>query len=288
MTFKRLVLIILTIGAVALLTLNLLSSFLEPQFQSRLELYQTDITLQAQEWKLSGKNETVFKQLQAAIIGDKPLETAIQRYQGVRNEVKTTLKQVKQNLEQAKQLSTQSPLHKESDSLELLAKIREQEYLLSELDLRLGILQAKLGQVDAAKQTWKQVQQNQDTNSKLKLTAALLTELWNQPSTLESTAPELIKENLDSWFRDTTLLLLYQSQQSKQELSALQAAQQSRAKQALYKLAMVTGIPELGSIIGLGLLLLLIGQRLIKGKDSLFAQNADLAWTTPWDVETIL
>lgn len=289
MTLKRLVLIFLTVGAVILSALNLLSSFLEPQFQSRLELYQTDITLQAQEWKPSGENEASLKQLQATIIGEKPLESATKQYQEVRTQAQTSLKQAKENLEKAKKLTAQTDADTViSQQDELLAKLRDQEILVGELDLRLSILEAKQGQLGEAKETWKQLQQNKEINPQFSQTAAVLAGLWSEPPTILPNAPELIKENLDSWFRYTALSQLYKYQQRPEELSTLKTEQQASAKEALYKLALVAGLPGLGFIIGLGLMLFLLGQRLIKGKNSLLAQNGDLAWSTPWDGETIL
>ena len=51
MTLKRLILIVLTVGIVFSVGLRLWQSWSQPQFQSRLELYQTNLVLQASEWQ---------------------------------------------------------------------------------------------------------------------------------------------------------------------------------------------------------------------------------------------
>ena len=51
MTIKRLILIVLTILAIVKISLSLIESWGQPQIQSRLELYQTNLLLQASEWQ---------------------------------------------------------------------------------------------------------------------------------------------------------------------------------------------------------------------------------------------
>ncbi len=116
----------------------------------------------------------------------------------------------------------------------------------------------------------------------------MLTGLWSDPPRLLPNAQQLIQENLEGWFSSTALTQLYQLQQRQESLSTLETAKQAAASQALVKLAIIGTIPTLTALIGMGLLIFLIGQRLIKGKAALLAQNGDRAWTTPWDVETIL
>ncbi len=51
MTAKRIFLGLLTLVAAASVVLSLFESWNQPQFQSRLELYETDLLLQASQWK---------------------------------------------------------------------------------------------------------------------------------------------------------------------------------------------------------------------------------------------
>jgi membrane protease YdiL (CAAX protease family) len=99
---------------------------------------------------------------------------------------------------------------------------------------------------------------------------------------------QLIQKNLDGWFRYIALSQVYQLQQRQDALADLEAVQQEAAEQALLKLAIIGTVPALTAFLGLGLLIFLVGQRLIQGKTALLAQNSDVGWSTPWDGETIL
>lgn len=70
MTIKRLVLFfVLTPIAAFLAVSSLFGSLQEPQFQSRLELYQTNIALQAQAWQPEDSNDDSPQVIQEAILG---------------------------------------------------------------------------------------------------------------------------------------------------------------------------------------------------------------------------
>lgn len=51
MKLKQIILSILTFISILYVTLSLLGSWSQPQIQSRLELYQTNLILQASEWQ---------------------------------------------------------------------------------------------------------------------------------------------------------------------------------------------------------------------------------------------
>ncbi len=116
----------------------------------------------------------------------------------------------------------------------------------------------------------------------------VLSGLWSNPPRLLQNAQERIQKNLEGWFRSTALVQLYQLQQRQDALLAVKATQKETAAQAVLKLAVIGTIPTLAALIGLILLILLFAQRLLKGKASLLAQNADIPWSTPWDGETVL
>ncbi|AUB39732.1 CAAX amino terminal protease [Nostoc flagelliforme CCNUN1] len=264
MTLKRLVLIfILTPIAVLLAVSALFSSWQEPQFQSRLELYQTNIALQAQAWQSEDSSDDNLKAVQEAILGEQPLESATKQYQEARQSVEANLDKVNNKLAQLQKL-------------------------LAELDLRLGILQAQQGQTDTALKTWSELQQRSDINPEFGETAAVLSGLWSNPPRLLQNSQERIQKNLEGWFRSTALVQLYQLQQRQDALSVVKAAQQESAAQAVIKLAVIGTIPTLAALTGLILLIFLFAQLLLKGKASLLAQSADVPWSTPWDGETIL
>jgi hypothetical protein len=111
--------------------------------------------------------------------------------------------------------------------------------------------------------------------------------LWSEPPRLLPDAEPQIQKNLDSWFRYRALTQLYQLQQRQDALLSLQAKEQEIAEQAIFKLAVIGGIPGFGGLLGVGLLLFVLAQRLLQGKRSLLATNGDVPWETPWDWEIV-
>ncbi len=280
-TIKRLVLIIATLVAIALATLALFNSWQEPQIQSRLELYQTNISLQAAE--LADQKDG--SSLRSTIVGEKPLDSALSQYQELRDSAQLNLAKVQKQLRSLPAVTPASrsvPITTANPQQQLQNSIEQLQKLSAELDLRLGILQAKLGKTDRAIQTWTQ---QKDTGGE---TAAVLTGLWSKPPRLLPNAQETISQNLDGWFRYQALSQLYQLEQRPDALTALKATEKAAAEQALQKLTIIGTIPTVTGLIGVVLLIFSLGQRLIKGKESLLAQNEDLVWNTPWDGETIL
>jgi uncharacterized protein len=302
MTLKRLVLIfVLTPIAVLLAVSSLFSSWQEPQFQSRLELYQTNIALQAQAWQSEDSNDDNLQGIREAILGEQPLENATKEYQEARQSVQANLDKVNNKLAQLRSQPEITPLppkplpdvprttkNSKQGQQQLQQSLKQLQKLLAELDLRLGILQAQQGQTDTALKTWSELQQRSDINPEFAETAAVLSGLWSNPPRLLQNAQERIQKNLEGWFRSTALVQLYQLQQRQDALSAVKTSQQESAAQAVLKLAVIGTIPTLAALIGLILLIFLFTQRLLKGKASLLAQNGDVPWSTPWDGETVL
>ncbi|QOV21628.1 type II CAAX endopeptidase family protein [Anabaenopsis elenkinii] len=298
MTIKQLILFfVLTPIAVLLSVSSLFGSLQEPQFQTTLELYQTNIALQAQTWQPEDINDDNFSAIKAAIVGDKPLESATKQYQQVRESVQTNWDKVQNQLAQPQPIPLppkplggeppQTPASPQDKQEKLQRSFQQLQKLRAELDLRLGILQAKQGQTDTAIQTWEELQQSGEVNPVREI-AAVLTGLWSTPPLVLPNAQQLINQNLDGWFRSTALIQLYQLQQRQAALSEIRAEAQEAATQAVGKLALIGTIPTVTALIGLILLVFLIGQRLLKGKAALLARNADLSWSTPWGGETIL
>jgi membrane protease YdiL (CAAX protease family) len=313
---RRLVLVVLTIIAIANITFSLVRSWGQPQIQSRLELYQTNLLLHASEWQ--GKNTDAatpqnstpdLTAARNALLGTEPLKTAQKQYQESRQLAQTTQSQIVERLEElsSEELARPPEVAKPQQQMPpiadpaSIAQQRQQlqkslsrvKQLINELDIRLGILQAQQGQTDAAIKTWKNLsyQSYLDTiappEASLAQTAAVLTNLWSKPPRLLPNAEPLIQKNLDSWFRYRALTQLYQLQQRQDALLSLQAKEQEIAEQAILKLALIGGIPGVGGLLGLVLLVFLLAGRLLQGKRSLLATNGDVAWDTPWDAEII-
>lgn len=302
MTLKRLVLGVLTLLVVALVGRSLVSSWNEPQITSRLQLYQTDLLLHASEWQggeIANDSDPNVTTIRTSLLGADPIESAIEQYQEVRQSAQTNLEKSQSQLEQLTALPQSSEFQpnlaattrasRSSQEQQLKAAISQLTPLVDELDLRLGILQAQQNDVAAAIASWDRLGNlsTSSTTASLNQTAAVLTGLWSEPPRLLPNAEQQIQKDLEGWFRYRALTRLYELQQRQDALAALQASEQETAQQTLVKLAVVGVMPTLGLLLGTGLLIFLIAQRLLKGKQSLLAHNSDLTWSVPWDWEVV-
>lgn len=314
-TIKRLVLVVLTIIAITKVSFSLVESFSQPQIQSRLELYQTNLLLHATEWQGTpdtadspDSKSTSLTTPRQALLGANPYETAENQYQEARKSAQTTQANIiakLQDLSSDTATATEPnpvkpqvqypPVEDSSDASkrQLQTALGKVETLIDELDLRIGILQAQQGKTDDAIKTWTEFV-NQETQQEvttpdesLVQTAQVLLGLWSQPPRLLPDAESQIQKNLESWFRYRALNQLYQLQQRQDALTALQTQEQEIAQQAVTKLALISGIPAFGGLMGVGLLLFLVAQWLLQGKQSVLATNSNVPWQTPWDWEII-
>ncbi|GAA6621647.1 type II CAAX prenyl endopeptidase Rce1 family protein [Scytonema sp. NUACC26] len=299
-TAGRFILIVLTLVTILTAGQSLLSSWQQPQFQSRLELYQTNLTLQAVSLETSDSGASV-QPLQDAILGTKPLDVATQQYQEARKSAQRNLDKIKTQLAQLQSQPETAPATSQpqsqyppatnpnSEQQQLLQQsLNQVQKLIPELDLRLGILQVQQGKTDAAFKTWSEVQQSLGSDSDFSKVAAVLSGLWSDPPRLLPNSEPLIQANLDGWFRYSALEKLYQLQQRQDALTNLKTSQQEVAETAMLRLSLIGTVPVIAALIGVGLLLFLLGERLVKGKAAILAQNADVTWSTPWNAETIL
>ena len=311
---KRLILGVLTIFAIASVTLSLLQSLGQPQIQSRLELYQTNLLLHASEWQGKStpqESKPDFKAARNALLGDKPLKTALEQYQDARKSAQTSqsnitaqLKEVSEKLAQFEGIEdadTSVPdevkiqLQRSKQQQQLQGLLSQVQQLIHELDLRIGVLQAQQGNKAVALKTWNQFTPSSAPGvdgvsvpkDSIVQTAQVLIGLWSEPPRLLPDAEPQIQKNLEGWFRYRALVKLYQLQQHQDALVSLQAKEQGMAEQAIFKLALIGGIPGVGSVLGVGLLIFLIVQRLLQGKQSLLATNSEAPWETPWNWEII-
>ena len=315
---KRLILVILTIYAIAHVTLSLVLSLGQPQIQTRLELYQTDLLLHATEWQDTSSETSTPQEstpdLKAAgnpLLGAEPLNSALEQYQEARKLSQTNESNIVAQLQELSSQKVQLPANEDENTPVLnqqeleLQRAKQQQQLkgllvqiqrLNErLDLRIGILQAQQGDIQAAIKTWSKVNNPSleavelvsEPNNSLPKTAQVLIGLWSETPRVIPDTESQIQKNLDGWFRYRALNKLYQVQQRKDDLLALQTKEQEIAQQSILKFTLIAGIPGFGGLFGIGLLLFLIGQRLLKGKQSLLATNSDVRWETPWDWEII-
>ncbi len=301
MIVKKIILSILTVVAIAFLTLSLIGSLTQPQIQSRLELYQTNLLLHAAEWQPQNGENSSLIQAKNALISKEPFQAALTQYQTVQKSIKTNLDQAlvaakEKAIIQANKLAEKNPMTavnaKDLESYQKSGAIVKLETFLDEIDLRIGILQAKVDKQDEAIKTWEDLIKRDVTGQNSLETVALsqvLQSLWGDRSlVLPPDSETLINQNLDGWFRYQALSKLSELQGKNVEFARLQATEQERGKKAFYKLAIVSAIPGIGLLIGVGLLVFLGIQRLIAGKSSLLMQNTDVTWETPWGGDEII
>lgn len=303
MTLKRLIIILLTVLVALLVGNSLLRSLGEAQITNRLQLYQTNLLLYATEPQ--GEEASSNTALRQAVLGKDPLNAALEQYQTVRKTAQKDLETLQTRLTT---LSTNASSPSDgsatgdptsAEAKQLLGVIRQQQNLIHQIDLRIGLIQAKQGDRDNAARTWQDLIQ-QISLPQAARTSALFEEqtlldtaqtldgLWSTPPRILPEAEQHLQKHLDGWFRYVALVQLYTLQQRADALDALTTAEAAIAQQTLVKLGLIGTVPVLGSVIGALLLISLLVQRLVNGKQSILATHADQAWETPWDWETIL
>ena len=271
MTIKQLFLGVLTFVAIALISLALYNSWSQPQFQGRLELYQTDLILQATQWRGENYDGPDISAVRNTLVGSQPLETVSQLYQKARDTAKTN----------RDRLRTQQESLVSADKDQLSEPIQKLDNDIQQLDLRLGILQTQMSANKAALQTWNPLTETSKT-------ATILVGLWQESPNILPDAESQIDNELTGWFRYRVLSRLFELQQRTSALEKLDIVEQEVAKQVFFKLFLASGIQAFCGFLGTGLLIFIILQWLLKGKESLWATNQDISWSTPWDWETIL
>ena len=283
MRIKRLILSILTIVTIAFISFSLISSVTQPQIQSRLELYQTNLLLHAGEWEPKDLDSKNFNLASDALIGNDSEQAGLIQYKNARDSAQ---KQLEKQENQLQFLSLEEGITAQTQKLN--DDINQLKSLINEFDLNIGILQIQKNKINAARQSWQNLTESETANQPLGKTAKVLAEIWSTPGKISPNAESLIQQNLDGWFRYHALQKLYKLQEREEDLAQLQNQEQEIAAQAVLKLAIVTGVPGMGLVFGVGLLIFLGVQWLIFGKESLLLKNANLPWQVNWNGETIL
>lgn len=286
---KRLILVVMTLIMTVLLSSSLFSSLGEAQVTDRLQLYQTDLLLHATELSSNPAADADLSQAQKALLGDKPVESALQEYQKVRQSAEKTLNKLQT---QVQQLNQSLKVSQAAEVSQLQTALQQQQDLISQLDLRIGILQAEQNQTAAAIDTWTQLIDRLDVAPTTKpwvKTARVLMGLWSEPPRLLPDAEPLLEKQLEGWFRYQALSRLYQLQQRSDALATLNAQEAAIAQQTVVKLALVGVLPTLGGVIGFILLIVLVARWLTRQQPAAASGVVETyRWEVPWDWDTIL
>ncbi|MEO1403612.1 MAG: type II CAAX endopeptidase family protein [Cyanobacteria bacterium J06635_1] len=279
MTIKRAVLWVITILVGVVMGASLVNSWNEPQVTGQLQLYQSNLMLEAAEWTGDSLSKTEVEQIRTALLGKAPLVSVIEEYQDLQEQAQTSLARSQAQLE-SPVLDPETPQY-----LKLERVVRQQRMLIDRLSVRLGILQAQQGEVEAAVATWQPL--ITESSSPYSTTAQVLTGLWGAAPVVASDAESILNEHLDGWFNKRALGQLYAVQDSPQALAQLAMQEQAVAQSTFIKLVTIGALPTLGSVVGAVLLVVLAIQWGVKGKTAILATHQGQGWQVPWDAEII-
>jgi membrane protease YdiL (CAAX protease family) len=282
---KRFILSILTLLIAVFVVQALASSWSRPQEMSRLDLFQTNLVLQASELQ-PGRSDATLKTVLLGGETAQATEQALESYQKARQ---TNLRVI---AEITRQSGTSNP-----QTLDLTQKKRKGiQDRNQQLDLRIGILQAQLGKRTEAIATWEMVTACQGdtisicveaTPTRWTLTARILQGLWSQPTAIFPDAEPQIRQTLDGWFRDRALEQLYKSQQRQESQLELQDREQVEAASAVGRLAIASSVPIVGGLLGIIIWIFLGIQRFFFSDKSPFSpKSPPKEWTVNWPGET--
>jgi uncharacterized protein len=266
-TVKRIILSLLSVIMGLIVCSTLLGSWNEPQVQSKLELYQTNILLQAASLNDQDLAQTeISPEVYKSLVGKDTLMVAKTQYEVARVENQKTAEQLQQRLQQA-ELSSEANNNQQA-IIETLAKpLKAVQRNSQKINLELGLLQAVQQQPTAAQQTWQQLRRDMP-DSALANTADVLTQLWALEKPVPSQAVQLIDRDLKGWFRYQALHQLYKKQGDTLALAQLQTNQIAAALAAIYKLATLAVIRGGGLLFGIGWGIWLLAAQLLKMRKS--------------------
>lgn len=267
MNWKRSILAILTILSLYSVGFALSNSLGEPQVQAQLELYQTNLILNASSWNPASDDVSSLSQ---NLIGESPLSVARSSYE-------KALELTENNLNKLKKEDNNTLV--ETPRQQLKQNIQRDTKLLDKLNLNLGIINAQEDNLSLAINYWQNIR---DKN----LSETLIS-IWNKDIKNDEKIEEIINNNLEGWFRIKTLEKFYSEINDNNKLENILNQEQILAKKSVYRLLILSIIPMVGGLIGFGLIIFLLIQLLVKKENAILAVNSNVAWESPWDWEII-
>lgn len=288
---KSLLLSVLSLLSVFFIILTLQVSWNNPQEQTKLDLLQTDLILQATQSVNQEKDHFAGDFLQSLISDGDPQDIytqSLRSYQEVLQANKSALERLSQDVSGA-------------DSQSISKQLQKKQNAVSEISMRAGLLQIQTGDIQGAIATWSNVKEVEgESMTSYGLTTQILQGLWSEPTILFPNAETQIRNTLDGWYRQVALTKLYQAQQRSEELNNLAQQAQIAVDTAIKRLIIVNSIPLIGGSIGVLLWLGLLVQWIFFRKSSPFYNKSDakseseanqtsnqINWQVPWGMETI-
>ncbi|MGI0483251.1 lysostaphin resistance A-like protein [Geminocystis sp. CENA526] len=267
MNWKRSILAILTILSMYSVFFALSHSLGEPQVQAQLELYQTNLILNASSWNPQQENISNISQ---NLIGQNPLSVAQFSYEKALNLTSDSLNKLAEN---------EGSIVTETPRQQLKQNIAKNQEVIEDLNLKLAIITAEENNLNLANTYLSKISDQNLINT--------LNSIWIKREDIDSNAEKIINNRLEGWFQLKTLERLYDVENNQVKLENILDEQQILAQKAITTLFALSLIPVFGGVIGFGILVFLLTQLLLKKQDSILAINYNKTWESPWNWETI-
>jgi len=303
---KSLLLSILSLMSILFIFFTLQASWNNPQEQTKLDLLQTDLILQATQIQEASPRKDQKDQSNSQndifqiLIGDRQEQSlytqALHSYEEVLNSSKSALTRFDT-------LGVDTENNNANDSPAFSKLKQKKQTIISEISNRKGLLQVQTGDIRGAIATWESVAALEGASrTSHGLTAQILKGLWSEPIILFPNAENQIRHTLDGWYRKAALTKLYQTQQRDEKLPELEQQAQIEVNSAISRLIIVNSIPLIGGSIGILVWIFLLIQWVFFRDSSPFYGNSQnelnqnqinlpinwsTNWQVPWGLETI-
>ncbi|MBL1211202.1 MAG: CPBP family intramembrane metalloprotease [Geminocystis sp. GBBB08] len=253
----------------------------EPQVQSQLELYQTNLILNASSLNQSSNplisDSGNVGNIAQGLIGTNPYSLAQSQYEKALKVTEDSLHNFE--VKNKSFLASEKVMASESPRQQLKQNIQQYQKLVNDFNIKLGIISAKENNLTKANDYLSDID-----DEELKIT---LTKIWNKETQIDDKLEEIVNKKLDGWFQLNTLAQLYENKNDKVKLAEVQLKLGILAEKAVYWLFILSIIPVMGGLIGVGLIIFLIIQLAIKKETSILAINYNQIWESPWNWEII-
>lgn len=267
MNLKRSILAILTILSMYSVFFALSQSLGEPQVQAQLELYQTNLILNASSWNPSQEN---ISNLSQNLIGENPLSIAQSSYEKALNLTEDSFQKLSEN---------QGSIVAETPRKKLRQNNNPNQKLIDDLNLKLAIITEAENKPDLANNYLSKI-----SDKNLQIT---INTIWKKQDNIDLKIEKTINNKLDGWFKLNILERFYTDQNNQLQLEKVINEQQKLAEKAIYTLFALSLIPVFGGIIGFGIMVFLLIELSVKKEASILATNYNNVWESPWNWETI-
>jgi uncharacterized protein len=260
MTVKRWILLGLTLIVASVMCSLLLGSLQRAPVRSQLELYESNLVLQASTWQGEGQDPSTDNRSLLTLVGQDPAQAALKKYQEVSQSLEAFQAKLLAQTTQNEQVVIDLQAREQQTKLQTKVQTK-----LHELWVRQGVLEVAAGSPVKAQALWQKVIQQSDAGSSpVANTATILAGLWSAPPQLLPEAASTLTSNLSGWFQFRSLQQLYQLQQRQDALDMLYQQEQQAAQSAVSRLTLLAVVPGIGGVIGVVILLTWLGLQILR------------------------